>query len=504
MKVTRGDTVNMTAHAHYQQTSNSSGFNFTLFITNTYDDTNSENLLGNLSLGLGFSSASGTRLPDVPYAYLKYVVYRADSSIAAEGEQLVTSDAQDSWDTLSLSTVIEEDGYIKIYMVNEDPVDVWFDDITIDHIQSPIAQQTDYYPFGLEIAATQYNRDTWLENRFNRFQGQELDEQIGWVQFKWRNHQPALGRFFNIDPLSEKYLYNSTYAFSENKVVAHVELEGLEAAKSDAQKNENKGGDSPVNQVFSGIGDGFVGFWTGLTLIPQQFYTVYEEIWTNGNFVPAAEMAWNTHVLNLAYHNFSKGAYIAYDVANGKYYSAGSKYGQHLGEASLVLTLEAGVAAFNRPPVPGRQNRQAPPDYAYEGCETIGDGVRTGEAPFGAPASSGAKTPQAFLDYALKRQGLSKPGAGLKESWYENNYKYEVRVHEANEVYGRSGSIYRVSRARQGLDYNGQGYGVEYLDSQGNWHHTRTLKPGKAGNINPNYNAQAAQNTHIEVPNYNP
>ena len=229
-KVTRGDSIDINAWAHYEEASNSSGFNFTLFITNTYDDTNSESLLGNLSLGLGFSGANGTRVPDVPYAYLKYIVYRADSSIAEEGEHLISSSANSNWEELALSTVIEEDGYIKVFALNEDAVNVWFDDISIDHKQSPIAQQTDYYPFGLEIAATQYNRDTWLENRFNRFQGQELDEQMGWVQFKWRNHQPAIGRFFNIDPLSEKYLYNSTYAFSENKVVAHVELEGLESA----------------------------------------------------------------------------------------------------------------------------------------------------------------------------------------------------------------------------------------------------------------------------------
>ena len=41
---------------------------------------------------------------------------------------------------------------------------------------------------------------------------------------------PELGRFFNVDPLAESYLHNSPYAFSENKVVAHVEIEGLEAA----------------------------------------------------------------------------------------------------------------------------------------------------------------------------------------------------------------------------------------------------------------------------------
>ena len=65
-------------------------------------------------------------------------------------------------------------------------------------------------------------------NRFNTFQEQEKDLTLDWYQFKWRNHQAEIGRFFNIDPLSEKYLHYSTYAFSGNLLVTHRELEGLE------------------------------------------------------------------------------------------------------------------------------------------------------------------------------------------------------------------------------------------------------------------------------------
>jgi RHS repeat-associated protein len=69
------------------------------------------------------------------------------------------------------------------------------------------------------------------QNKEKTFQGQRLDEDfaLNWVQFKWRSHDPQIGRFIQIDPLCIKYVHNSTYAFSENKVVAHVELEGLEA-----------------------------------------------------------------------------------------------------------------------------------------------------------------------------------------------------------------------------------------------------------------------------------
>lgn len=64
-----------------------------------------------------------------------------------------------------------------------------------------------------------------------QFHGQEHIDDLGLNcdSFKCRNHQPDIGRFFNIDPLAERYVYNSPYAFSGNKVVAHRELEGLEA-----------------------------------------------------------------------------------------------------------------------------------------------------------------------------------------------------------------------------------------------------------------------------------
>lgn len=75
------------------------------------------------------------------------------------------------------------------------------------------------------------------ENKKQKFQGQEFASKefsdgsgLDMYEFKWRMHDPQIGRFWQVDPLSEKYVYNSTYAFSENKVTGHVELEGLESA----------------------------------------------------------------------------------------------------------------------------------------------------------------------------------------------------------------------------------------------------------------------------------
>jgi RHS repeat-associated protein len=60
------------------------------------------------------------------------------------------------------------------------------------------------------------------------FQNQEEDSETGLVNYKYRMHDPRVGRFFAVDPLASKYPYNGTYNFSENRVLDGVELEGLE------------------------------------------------------------------------------------------------------------------------------------------------------------------------------------------------------------------------------------------------------------------------------------
>jgi RHS repeat-associated protein len=99
------------------------------------------------------------------------------------------------------------------------------------HTRGQILEETHYYPFGLTMAGISSKAAGKMQNKDKTFQSQKFDDDLGlnWVQFKWRNHDPQIGRFIEIDPLSEKYVYNSTYAFSENKVVRHVELEGLES-----------------------------------------------------------------------------------------------------------------------------------------------------------------------------------------------------------------------------------------------------------------------------------
>ncbi|MDQ1097677.1 MULTISPECIES: RHS repeat-associated core domain-containing protein [Chryseobacterium] len=67
---------------------------------------------------------------------------------------------------------------------------------------SVLDRVTDYYPFGLEYPES----GVWPQQYLYHygFQGQEKQIETGWSAFKWRNSIPELGRFFSVDPLSEK------------------------------------------------------------------------------------------------------------------------------------------------------------------------------------------------------------------------------------------------------------------------------------------------------------
>ena len=97
--------------------------------------------------------------------------------------------------------------------------------------RASIRNISDYSPFGVQLFERTISGDGY---RFG-FQGQEMDDEIkgegNSVNYTFRMHDPRIGRFFSIDPLSSEYPWNSTYAFSENRVLDAVELEGLECKR---------------------------------------------------------------------------------------------------------------------------------------------------------------------------------------------------------------------------------------------------------------------------------
>ncbi len=97
-----------------------------------------------------------------------------------------------------------------------------------DYFTGEVLSASDYYAFGAQMPGRNFTSETY---RYG-FQGQEKDDEVkgegNSINYEYRMHDPRLGRFLSIDPLSADYPWNSTYAFSENRVIDGIELEGLE------------------------------------------------------------------------------------------------------------------------------------------------------------------------------------------------------------------------------------------------------------------------------------
>ncbi len=132
-----------------------------------------------------------------------------------------------------------------------------------------IVDRNDYYPFGMNHLKTGDSFFGQSSFKKYKYQGQELQE-TGFYSFKWRNYDPTIGRFLSLDPLSEKFPYNSTYAFQENKLGMGVELEGLELLKNHTgffaiHGNAMKVKRAPVSQRDSNGAPAFTAGDIGLT-----------------------------------------------------------------------------------------------------------------------------------------------------------------------------------------------------------------------------------------------
>ncbi len=121
--------------------------------------------------------------------------------------------------------------------VNDKKVQHTTDNSTVDYWEADVVSANDYYPFGMTMPGRGYNASSY---RYG-FQKQEKDNEIAGegnhYTFKFREYDPRTGRFWSVDPLTYKFPWNSSYAFSENRVIDGIELEGLEVVLINAKKD---------------------------------------------------------------------------------------------------------------------------------------------------------------------------------------------------------------------------------------------------------------------------
>ncbi len=233
LTVGKGDRVAVKVNAYYKQASQASGISLVAYLNRIKQGgaaVGSE--AGNqdvnlLSVGLAYTPPLQKQAAGIPTAFLRYIVYDKERQFVKSETKPVTLAAQNGWEELSLSTPVEEDGFVQILVANESSSNVWFDHLAITHQESMIVQENHYDPFGLNLSGIE--REGNYPYQFNS--GSEKQKDVTgngyFYETDFRGYDPQLGRFRGIDLLGDMVPGITPYQFSYNNPIMGSDPSGL-------------------------------------------------------------------------------------------------------------------------------------------------------------------------------------------------------------------------------------------------------------------------------------
>ncbi|MEQ1585776.1 MAG: DUF6443 domain-containing protein [Cyclobacteriaceae bacterium] len=238
LQVTAGDRVQLEVFARY---ATGTGSNSTLIsnlasaVTGSFMLTAGETAHTALTNSVPTQAATIGQTTGVPKAYLFYILFNSSYVYQQFGYVAVNSTAVVGHQQMYLDITIPTGGYLYAYVANESNVSsatsVYFDDFNIIHTRNTstlqVVQTTDYYPFGLAIAAQSYQKQSSFDNDY-LYNGKELQDEhsLGWMDYGARMYMPEIGRWGVIDPLSEEYISLSPYNYAANSPAVFIDPDG--------------------------------------------------------------------------------------------------------------------------------------------------------------------------------------------------------------------------------------------------------------------------------------
>ena len=131
-----------------------------------------------------------------------------------------------------------KNGYAYIYVSNESDEPVYFDNLQVTQNHGRIVEENHYYAYGLKVAAISSKKlgdanEGSLKNN-NLYNDKEINEDadLNWYDYGFRSYDPQIGRFPQLDPLTDDYPQLTPYQYASCDPIDNIDVDGLEGTSA--------------------------------------------------------------------------------------------------------------------------------------------------------------------------------------------------------------------------------------------------------------------------------
>jgi RHS repeat-associated protein len=192
------------------------------------------------SWGSVVAGGNGVGEGSAPRAFVNILQFDKNFNFLDIAYEQIAAGATTVHDLMEREITVREEGYVFVYLSNENAsqVDVYFDDVEMTYTPGNIVQYNEYYPYGMQ-ASTSWTRENAVGNSFLYNASSELNSGTALYDLPFRNYDPVLGRFNQIDPLAESSMSLTPYQYGNNDPVFWNDPSGLISAADFYQQLED-------------------------------------------------------------------------------------------------------------------------------------------------------------------------------------------------------------------------------------------------------------------------